>query len=87
MSTEQGAEHAQDRQPHEREGVESESSLNVAVQQCSTHSGTTTERAVPTGQSTERAGQPNPCGCVKGAEGKSAGKEGAHVCSGTRSPE
>jgi len=82
----QNTKYAEDYQTDQRDWVESERRRNVAVEQRVTHPRATAEWAVPTGQQTERTGQPYSGRCVKPAESEPSRKEGANVpgCAGGR---
>jgi hypothetical protein len=87
LNSPQDAKQAQDQQPGQGEWVVAESRRNVTVEQCPTHPGATTERAVPARQSAERTGQRQPGGCVEGTQSKPPSKEGTDVSSCTSCPE
>jgi len=71
------AKYAHDQQTDQGEWVESEGGLNIAVEQCVTHSGAPTQRAIPTGDGAKRARQAHASSRVQEAESQPAGKERA----------
>ena len=70
---------AQDHQTDQRERVEHECVRYVAVKQRGAHPGATAERAVPTGQRTERTRQSNTSGRVEHTESEAASKERSDI--------
>src|SRR5215213_504534 len=81
------AEYAHDQQTDQCEWVESEGGLNIAVEQCVTHSGAPTQRAIPTGDGAKRARQAHAGSRVQEAESQPAGKERADDSRCARGPK
>jgi hypothetical protein len=86
----QNTKYGEDHQTDQCKRVEYEGRLNVAMEQRVTHPRPPAQRAVPTGQKTERTGQPESGRRVQRAESESACKDGANVpgcTSGRKGPD